>query len=182
MATKPAAKPVPRPSLKPVPIVDEEAVAEPKKKKPIVLIALIFLVLLIAAGGAGWYFLAGPGATTASAGAKNPKLAPKQVAKPPEFVNLEPFTVNLAGGEHYLQLGVVLQVADDKVSESAKEHMPQIRNALLLILSSKSPADLESTEGKQKLAAEILAETRKPMPEEDAKNVQSVLFSAFVVQ
>jgi flagellar FliL protein len=180
MATKSATKPAAKSNLKSVPAAEGEAAPEAKKKKPLLLIAIVLVVLLAAGGGAGWYFL---GNKPPAAAGKDAKAAPpKEAAKPPVFVTLEPFTVNLAGGEHYLQLGVVLQVADEETAEAVKTHLPQVRNALLLLLSSKTPADLESIEGKQKLAGEILNDTRAPVGEASAKNVQSVLFASFVVQ
>ncbi len=178
MATKSA-----KPGLKPVAAPEPEAVAAPaKKKKPLLLIAVALLVLILGGGGAAWYFTHGS-ASDAAGAAKDAKAKEKpKVAKPPVFVNLEPFTVNLSGGDHFLQLGVVLQVTNDETAEAIKNHLPQIRNRLLLLLSSKLPAQLNSLEDKQKLADEILADTRQPLGEEEAKNVETVLFSSMVIQ
>jgi flagellar FliL protein len=98
------------------------------------------------------------------------------------FVALEPFTVNLQGGEHFLQIGLVLQVANDETGETIKSYLPQIRNSLLLLLSSKTPEQLASIDAKRKLADEILAETRLPLGPKAGEGIQSVLFGSMVVQ
>ena len=45
----------------------------------------------------------------------------------PTFVNLDTFTVNLAeeSGDHYLQVGIVYQVADDKDARAAVQRLKQ---------------------------------------------------------
>lgn len=170
MATKPAAKPQLRP------VAAEETPEEPPKKKGKLLPALILAIVLLGGGGGGaaWYFLHKSAPADAATKAPEPP-------KPPVFVTLEPFTVNLQGGDHFLQLGIVLQVKDEATSEAIKTFLPQIRNRLLLLLSSKSPTDLESVEAKKKLADDILAETRQPLGDAGA-GVQSVLFGSMVIQ
>jgi flagellar FliL protein len=110
----------------------------------------------------------------------------EEAEKPPVFTRLEQFTVNLQrsdGEDHYLQVEMDLQVADDKVIENIKLRMPQIRNAMLLLLSSKTADDLAPVEGKQKLAAEIVAQVNKILGAKEPKQgVLGVYFSAFVIQ
>jgi flagellar FliL protein len=170
MAAKPALKPVPAQA-------QAEAPAAPKKKLlPIIVIAVLVAFL---AGGAAWHFL-GPKPATAEAG--KPGKPVKAVVPQPSFMTLETFTVNLAGAEHFLQLGVVLQLDSEKTADEVKTYLPRIRNDILLLLSSKTAADLDAPGGKQKLADEILAATRKPLDEETRDKIQGVLFSSLVVQ
>jgi flagellar FliL protein len=170
-------KPVPKPALRPVATIAEPpAPVKKKKRKLLPIIGVIFVLALLASAGS-WYFLYGPGSAQHAA-----EKAANQPPKPPVFITLEPFTVNLQGGDHFLQLGVVLQVSNDETSDTVKAYLPQIRNRLLLLLSSKSPADLESIEAKRKLADEILAETRLPLAESVRPDIQGVLFSSMVIQ
>ncbi len=122
--------------------------AEPPKKKARWLIpAVSGLVLLAGGGGAAWYFLAHKSAERA------PVAKP---AAPPIFVTLEPYVVNLAGDvDHYVQVGIDLKVADAHVGDKIKEHLPEIRNGILLLLSSKSAAELATLEGKNTLRLQI---------------------------
>ena len=111
MATK-AAKPAP---AAPTPVV--EAPVPKSKKKKLLLIFSTAVLLLGAGGAAGWYAIKDNGPALS---AEEKQLAAEQAKKkiPPVFVSLEPFVVNLRGGDdsdHYLQLGVVLQVSDEQV-------------------------------------------------------------------
>ena len=162
-----------KPALKPVPTAPAEA---PQKKSKLLPIIVVAVLLSFMAGGAAWHFF-GPHGNAASA-AKVEKPVPKN----PSFMTLETFTVNLAGAEHFLQLGVVLQVDSDKTAEEVKAFLPRIRNDILLLLSSKTAAELDAPGGKEKLADEILTATRKPLDDETKQNVQGVLFSSLVVQ
>ena len=65
--------------------------------------------------------------------------------------------------ERFAQIGITLQIDDAKVAEEIKLYMPAIRNAVLLILSHKTSADLLTTEGKVKLADEIGREAARAM-------------------
>ncbi len=158
----------------------EDAVADepPKKKKGKLFLVLgILLVLGGAGGGAAWYFTQ-PGAMPAEHNEGKPK--------PPVFVTLETFTVNLqadGGGERYLQVGIDLKVTDPAVVDQVKLHMPEIRNAVLLLLSSKSAEQVAGLEGKQKLSAEIQEQVNKPFNANAAgEGVTGVFFTSFVIQ
>ena len=126
-----------------------DAAPAKKGKRGLVLVLVVALVLLGGAGGAGWYFLspkAGDAAEAAHA-AKKHRI----------YANLDPFTVNLAdtGGERFVQLSVVLEVADNSVGSEVSAQMPAVRNAILRLLSAKQSSDLLTPEGKDHLAAEI---------------------------
>ena len=129
------------------------AAAPPKKKRSKLLIAVGVLALLAGGGGAGWYFMQ-PGQVD-SAAAK---------PKPPIFLPLESFTVNLIpsdGQLQFVQAGLTLKLDDRDAADLIKEHMPHVRDRVLLVLSSKRSAELLPTQGKQKLAAEISDAVRK---------------------
>ncbi|MEN6586434.1 MAG: flagellar basal body-associated protein FliL [Sulfuricella sp.] len=158
----------------------EEAVeAAPKKGKGKLLIIIVAAVVLLGGGGgAAWYFLHGKKA------GNEEQAKHVEPAKPPVFVKLEAFTVNLTadGEDHYLQTDIELKVADAKVSDVIKEHMPEIRNNVLLLLSSKTAGALSSMEGKQKLSNEIKEQVNKVLHAKDADGVSGVFFTSFVIQ
>jgi flagellar protein FliL len=151
--------------------------APPAKKKKSKLLLIVMLVLgLGTAGGAGWWFLGR---------AQEPTEAKAAPVKPPMFHTLEPFTVNLAeeNGDHYLQLSVVYQVADEKAVEGVKTYLPIIRNRILLLLSGKRPSELATPEGKQKLVEELVGAARASLPgEAPERGVTGALLGAFVIQ
>src|SRR5450631_433511 len=133
--------------LKTVPPAPAAAAAPPAAKSRLPLIlggVILLLVLCLGAGGFYWWM---------HRGAAAPEEHKQVEKKPPVFVNLEPFTVNLLpeSGDHYLQVGIVYQVTEDKTVDALKLYMPVIRNRILLLLSGKKPSDLAQIDGKQKL-------------------------------
>ncbi len=176
MATAPKANP------KVVPIAETAAGADadaPKKsKKKLFLLLGIVLVLLGGGVGAAWYFMG----SKPEAAADAHKAAPP---KPPVFVNMEPFTVNLQheNGDQYLQVAFTLQVADEAQVELLKLYMPLIRSRILLLLSTKKPSELATEEGKKKLQDEIIAKAKQPFtPQSPPQAVTGVFFTSFVIQ
>lgn len=119
----------------------------PPKKKKILILAVILVLLLGGGGGAAWYFLKGK-----SDG------KPAEEALKPVFVPLDPFTVNLQKDpdDHVLQVGLSLKIYKPELEEKIKNAMPEIRNALLLLLSSKRASDLSTVSGKVQLADDII--------------------------
>lgn len=157
----------------------EVAEGAPKKGKGKLLIIIIAAVVLLGGGGgAAWYFL------HAKKTGGEEQVKHEEPAKPPVFVKLEAFTVNLTadGEDHYLQTDVELKVADAKVSDDIKAHMPEIRNNILLLLSSKTAGALSSMEGKQKLSNELKEQVNKVLHAKDADGVSGVFFTSFVIQ
>lgn len=158
-----------------------EAPAKGKKKLLIILIA-VFALLAAGGGGAAWWFHQKSAQADEKAEGGEPKAAKKEKsAKPPVFMTLENFTVNLTGGDHFMQLGLVLQLKDEEAAEKVKSYLPQIRNKVLLLLSSKTVEDLESSKGKQVLVDEILASSREPLHAE-GESVQAVLLGSMLIQ
>lgn len=148
-----------------------------KKKGRLPLFLGIFLVLCGAGGGAAWYF-------TQPDAKQVEHKEPAQ--KPPVFVTLESFTVNLqsdGGADHYLQVGIDLKVTEQSLVDLIKLHMPEIRNGVLLLLSSKNAGQISSLEGKQQLSKEIQEQVNKPLNvKEVGKGVIGVYFTSFVIQ
>src|SRR5690606_32683164 len=131
-------------------------------KKTWIIIAL--LLLIAGMGGAGLMVLLQPSTPLTEAEAIAAAEAARK-SKPPVFLSLEPFVVNLRDedGDHYLRLGVVLEGTDQDAIDIAKQQLPRIRNGILLLLSAKKSAEISTMEGKQRLMEEIIAAAREPM-------------------
>lgn len=169
-----------KPGAKPAQDAGAEQAAPPKSRKKLFII--LGAALLLGAGGAGgaWYFMGSGASDSAKAKAE----APKPVA-PPVFMTLETFTVNLQSEDmqQFLQVNLTLQVANDAQVELIKTNMPQVRNRLLLLLSSKKAAEILTVEGKKKLSGEIVAQMKQPFtPGGPSPEVSDVYFTSFVVQ
>jgi len=145
------------------------------------LIIILLLVLLAGGGGAAaawFFFLQHP--------AEHKDEAPKpQAPKPPVFMSLETFTVNLQPDpdDQYLQVDVTLKVGGPEVVEAIKLHMPEVRNRMLMLLSSKKSSEISTPEGKKQLIDEIIAQLKEPFNAgEKPQEVTGVFFTSFVIQ
>jgi flagellar FliL protein len=74
-----------------------------------------------------------------------------------EMVRLEPFVVNLAGsrGRRLARVTLELEVDTEKVKDEIEARSAQIRDIIIIILSSKSYEAVSSKEGKDGLRDEI---------------------------
>lgn len=174
------------PKIKADPKADAAAPAAGGKGKLFIMIGAAVLVLALGAG-AGWYFLHNS-SEAASGPAKKDHTDSKKKKKdeaPPEYVAIEPFTVNLQpeNGDQYLQVAFTLQVNSPEQVELIKANMAKVRSRVLLLLSGKKASEISTVEGKQQLAGEILAAVNAPFVEHgDEQEVSDVLFTSFIIQ
>jgi flagellar protein FliL len=144
----------------------------PKKSKKKLFILIGISILLLAVLGAGGFFgykwwmarkaaAGGDNATEQKAEAghgekKDEKGAAVEGAG--ELVSIPPFLVNLAEpqGRRYLKLALDIELKDKAAAEQLNKNMPKVKDALLLLLSSKTYEDLGSIENKILLKKEIV--------------------------
>jgi flagellar FliL protein len=156
-------------------------------KSKLVIIILAAVIVLGLGGGAAWYFLHGSSAEETAEAPKKEKSSKKKKKEehPPEYLALEPFTVNLQpeNGDQYLQVAFTLQVEGPEQAELIKTNMAKVRSRVLLLLSGKKASEINTVEGKQQLAGEILAVVKAPFSEhEEEQEVSDVLFTSFIIQ
>jgi len=155
-----------------------EAADAPKGgKKKLIVILLIVLVVLIGGGAAAFLMLTAP--------AKEGEHAEKVEAEehPPIYEKLESFTVNLADQETYLQVEIHLLVSDPTVQEKMKLRMPEVRDSMIRLLSSKMPEELASQPGKDALGGEVQKQINALLGiTAEGQGVKKVLFNAFIIQ
>lgn len=125
--------------------------AKPKKGKGKLLMIVGIALVLLLGGGAAFVVLL---KKNAAGGHEEAKAQPM---KPPIFVNLEPFTVNLQpeNGEQYLQAVVALKISEKEVEEQIKVYMPELRHRILLLLSGKKASEISGPEERDMLSGEI---------------------------
>lgn len=174
---------------------EEAAAAEKPKgggKKTLIIILGVVLFLALAGGGAVLYLLTSKPAAEKQAkhedehaeeGEGEGDGEEEEEEHPPVYEKLEAFTVNLSDGETYLQVEMHLHIADVKVQEKLKVRMPEIRDTIIRLLSSKSPEELAVPEGKDKLAVDLQKQVNSILGVKKAsKGVKKVLFNAFIIQ
>lgn len=164
----------------------EEGAAAPGKKGKGMLIGIIAAVV-IAVGAGGFFFLKGKGGAAGE---------PRQVAqesaghasghdgsekKSGSIFNLEPFIVNLQdnSGTRYLKLTINLELAPDASTEELSAQTAQIRDSLIILLSSKGYSDIGTVEGKYQMRDEIVARVNQFL---NRGKVKTAYFTEFVIQ
>lgn len=166
-----------------------------KKLLMLIIIGVVVVALLVAGVVAVLLLKKGSHKDEAAEEQKPAAATAVDLSKPPNFVTLEPFVVNLAPaeGDRYLQVVLALRVDDHKVAESLKAFMPAIRHQINLLLSSKLPSELATPDGRENLASEILARTNTvlgaPAPAKGQEKsaapagpIQAVMFNSFIIQ
>ena len=168
---------------------DLEGIPLPKSKKKLFIIITIVILLLSAIGGGVYYFLlrTPPDSATAQASGDTKAGAKEVPGKPPIFLPLDSFTVNLkvSPGEdqQFLQIGISFQLRSEKSGDPIKQRMPQVRNRVLLLLTNSRASDLSTTEGKEKLVEQILTQVNGLYPQmADDTPVLGVFFTSFIIQ
>ncbi|MEZ5739162.1 MAG: flagellar basal body-associated FliL family protein [Burkholderiaceae bacterium] len=76
-------------------------------------------------------------------------------------MTLEPFTINLRDEEQdrFAQIGLVFEVEDARSKARSPRLSPAIRNAILIIMTSKTSDELLTVAGKQELAEQVALAT-----------------------
>ncbi|GIX47060.1 MAG: hypothetical protein KatS3mg131_1271 [Candidatus Tectimicrobiota bacterium] len=97
------------------------------------------------------------------------------------MVRFDPFIVNLSGdqGRRYLRVILQVEVPNDEAKNAVTSHMPQLRDRLIFLLSSKKFSDIHSIDGKYQLREEILRHLNEALGKEIVKKVY---FTEFIVQ
>jgi flagellar FliL protein len=140
-----------------------EPAAAPAAKSKLPLIAGAVAVLVLA--GAGWYFgMHLPAKKQAEQESEQSvekrlmkQLETKKANKPPVFIAMDEFLVNLPGkgGEHYLQTKLVLRTADNTTEKRITDFLPLVRDRVLAVLSSRTVDEMATVEGKDRMAKDI---------------------------
>lgn len=169
---------------------DMEAPKEKKKGGKLKWI-IIGIILLAVLGGGGWFaytkFIAAPSGDQAATeegqegGKKGDEVGADADEGETQLVSLQSFVVNLADplGRRYLKLTLDVEVRDAKASEELTKEEPKVRDAVILLLSSKTFADLQSYEAKLELKNEIVERLSQIIGE---SKVLRVYFTEMVIQ
>ncbi len=173
----------------------EEAGGEQSEEKKgggkLIIIIIVLVVVLFGGGFAGWwFFLSGPDEAPADKqeqtktedAEEKDKDAAAGEQKPGTIVDMKPFVVNLAdpGGKRYLKLTMAVDAGDEKLRQEIESRMPQIRDSILLLLTSKKYEDVAAAAGKIRLKNELLKVINRYL--KGAGAVHAIYFTEFVIQ
>ena len=144
------------------------------------------VVLLLIGGGIAYFFLSSSPEDTSEEvsftgkikGMFSGKEKPKET--PPTTIHkMDPFLVNLADPGPLRYLKVTLHVESPMKGEEYEKRLPQLRDSVLSILTSKQFKDISTPEGKNILRGEIKEKINQVLAE---AKVQNIYFTEFVIQ
>ncbi len=94
------------------------------------------------------------------------------------------FTTNLKNSKKFLQISVGVSTQyDEKVMEVVDQHQLSLRSVILSIISDFTVEDIAGSEGKNKLAKDLLEGMNKKLDElKEFPGIEGVYFTSFVVQ
>jgi flagellar FliL protein len=94
---------------------------------------------------------------------------------------LDPFIVNIYDGQElrYLKVRVELEMVGQGVKPELDARLAPIRDAILVLLSTKTLQEIQDIQGKTQLKDEILGAVNKHIP---PGKIAKVYFTDFVVQ
>lgn len=152
--------------------VKEDEEEKPKKSK-LKLIIIGILILFLAAGG---FF-----------GYSKYKKANENKAEKEEKVSiiipLKSFVVNLFDkkgiGKRYLKISMELEVSEEEDKVKVENNIPQLRDTVLILLSSQTLKEINTMEGKLELKNAIVLRMNQVLGN---KKVRRIYFTEFVVQ
>ena len=155
-------------------VKDAEKEKAPKKSKlKVIIIAVV--VLLIGGGGIFGYSKFNKG--------KDEEAETKKAAKVSIVCPLNSFVVNLLVkdyvGKRYLKVTMQLEVGKEEEKLLVENHNPQIRDTILLLLSSQSLKEINTMEGKLELKQALLSRMNQILGD---GVVRRIYFTEFVVQ
>lgn len=167
----------------------KEEAKEEKKGGKLKLIIIILLALGLLGGGGffAYKFFLAPKPEEAKkveeTQAQSKEEGKQEVKEEGESVvySLPAFIVNLADplGRRYLKLSLDIEVKNQKVVEEVDKKLPQIKDSIILLLSSKSFTDIDTMEEKLALKTEIMARLTQILGQ---GKVIRVYFTEMVVQ
>lgn len=152
------------------------------KKKIFIIIGLIGLVLLIGGAVAAYFlFMKKPPQEEKDPGLDVPVPEISQQAEIGPMVDIAEFIVNIISEEnnHYVKASLTIELSNEPAKEEVEKRMPQIRDAILLLVGNKTFEELQDLQGKKQLKAELLSKINAILHTGLAK---SIYFTDFVVQ
>ena len=162
------------------------AATEGKGKLKLIIMIVLGLLLAVGLSVGGTLYFMSRGASEKPAEEASQANAPPQRATAIYEVLAPAFIVNFAntgGRQRYMQVSVALMSRDQAALDALKEHMPLLRNQLVMLFSSQEFASLATPVGQEMLRQKATASVQALAEKEIGKlAIEQVLFTNFVLQ
>ena len=166
--------------------METPAPEKPPKSFKLLVIVGVAAVILVTGVAAAWLVFFAPQSSEQSSVVKKIKNLWASEKKPSNtgqghIYKMEPFLVNLMdpGQLRYLKISLHVESNQEKANEEYEKRLPQLRDAILTILSNKNYNEIINSEGKTSLREEIKGRMNQLLV---GLKVQNIYFTEFVVQ
>ena len=166
----------------------QEKGAQEQKSKGRGKLFIILGILLILLGGAGLFAYKtfftkkeNPVEKAKQEELKKIEEEIKKAEKPGIMYNLGALIVNLADRDAltFLKVTITLELDNQQIQQQVEQRLPQIKDAIISLISSKTSNEIKTPEGQEKLKEEILKRTNAILP---AGGIRNVYFTEFIIQ
>lgn len=162
----------------------KEAAEQPEEgggsKKKLIIIIVAVLVLLGGAAGGYFFFMGSDEEEKISPEQEQAELE-KQAKQVGPMVSMDSFIVNIMDDQEsrYLKATITIEVDSEEASMELTQRMPQVKDAVLLLLGSKTFGEISDLQGKLQLRAELINKINSILLK---GKVKRIYFTDFVVQ
>ncbi|MFN2359508.1 MAG: flagellar basal body-associated protein FliL [Marinobacter sp.] len=165
---------------------DNARPAAPAKKGKLKLIILLVLVVVLAVGlsviGTMWFL---GGEIPGLGGGDEEPAEQADAFVPSTYTVLDKAlvtTVQAEGRQRYAQAHLAFEADNPEALAAADQHMPLLRSQLISVLGDRGFDELQTPEGRQALADDMLEAVNDALEQEGEPPLLQVLFRNFVVQ
>lgn len=165
--------------------VEDVAEASGGGKMKIIMIAvgaILLLVVGVFAGPAIMNMISPPEATDEEAIVEDgPNTDPAIYTSlhPPLVVNFK----DSVGDSHFMQITMEVMARDQNLINSVRDHVPVVRNSLILLYSAAVYEEVTTPDGKKQMLADGLKEIQRVIEETTGETgIEAVYFTSLVIQ
>lgn len=158
----------------------EQPEEEGGSKKKLIIIIVAVLVLLGGAA-AGYFFFMGSDEEEKISPEQEQAELEKQAKQVGPMVSMDSFIVNIMDDQEsrYLKATITIEVDGEEASMELMQRMPQVKDAVLLLLGNKTFGEISDLQGKLQLRAELINKINRILLK---GKVKRIYFTDFVVQ
>ena len=168
----------------------QAAAPGPGGMKLLIMVGVMAFVAAIAGNFVSGMIFGGNMEAAADADAEAEAAMAEEGAVPPEpaiYIPLDPPMLGSfedpAGGTRYLQMSIQAMGRDQSMMDEVRTHAPAIRNAFLFLMSNYTYDDVSTSEGKEQLRQEMLAEAQAILKHNTGEPaIEEIYFTSLVVQ
>lgn len=154
---------------------EEEKESKSKKSNKNLFLVIGIIVLALIGGVVAYTLLAGN--KGGSHEAKKEDKEKKEVKT--ALVALDSFVLNLSEQGRFLKVTMQFELADALNQQLVTDKMPQLRDAIITLMGSKTVESVSSAEGKLQLKDELILRANQAVGKDAFKNLY---FTEFVMQ